>query len=377
MIFPTLTEYSLVLVLSALLQAWRQGEFRRTFQWFDLTLPAGLGVAAGTLIFLFETLDVAAGPLAQVAMFGIPAAVCYGFSKRPLRFGLSLGALFLASSLYSGGQGTLLHTERNFFGIHKVLLDPEGSYHLLSHSGTLHGRQSLEASRLCEPLSYYHASGPLGQVFATVKERSPHWRVGAIGLGAGSIASYKQPDQQWIFFELDPTVVKIAFNSNYFTYLNDCSQDVRVIPGDARLSLSRQPDHQFEMILLDAYSSDSIPIHLITREALQLYLDKLTEKGILVFHLSNQYLDLRSVVANLAHDAGLAYLMQDDVSLSRQERSLGKEFSRWAIMARDPETFGKLATDPRWGRLEETQGQVWTDNYSSIFSVLNWNGGGF
>jgi len=377
MIFPTLTEYSLVLVLSALLQAWSQGEFRRTFQWFDLTLPAGLGVAAGTLIFLFETLDVAAGPLAQVAMFGIPAAVCYGFSKRPLRFGLSLGALFLASSLYSGGQGTLLHTERNFFGIHKVLLDPEGSYHLLSHSGTLHGRQSLEASRPCEPLSYYHASGPLGQVFAAVKEQSPHWRVGAIGLGAGSIASYKQPDQQWIFFELDPTVVKIAFNSNYFTYLNDCSQDVRVIPGDARLSLSRQPDHQFEMILLDAYSSDSIPIHLITREALQLYLDKLTEKGILVFHLSNQYLDLRSVVANLAHDAGLAHLMQDDVSLSRQERSLGKEFSRWAIMARDPETFGKLATDPRWGRMEETQGQVWTDNYSSIFSVLNWNGGGF
>jgi hypothetical protein len=377
MIFPTLTEYPLVLVFSVLLLAWNEGGIRRPYQWLDLTLPASLGVATAALIYLFETLDVAAGPLAQVGMFGIPAAVCYGFSKRPLRFGLSLGALFLASSFYSGGQGIILHTERNFFGIHKVLLDREGGYHLLSHSGTLHGRQSLENSRLCEPLSYYHASGPLGQVFAAVRERASLWRVGAIGLGAGSIASYQQPGQQWIFFELDPTVVKIASNSNYFTYLTDCSQNVRVIPGDARLSLSRQADHQFEMILLDAYSSDSIPIHLITREALQLYLDKLTEQGILVFHLSNQYLDLRSVVANLAHDAGLAYLLQDDVSLSREERSLGKEFSRWAILARHPETFGRLATDPRWGRLEKTEGQVWTDSYSSIFSVLNWSGGGF
>ena len=340
-------------------------------------MPASLGVAAAGLIYLFETLDVATGPLAQVVMFGIPAAACYGFSKRPLRFGLSLGALFLASSLYSGGQGTILHAERNFVGIHKVLLDREGGYHLLSHSGTLHGRQSLEGSRRCEPLSYFHATGPLGQVFAALGDRTAHWRVGAIGLGTGSIASYKQPDQQWIFFELDPTVVEIASNSDYFTYLSDCSQGIRVIPGDARVSLSGLTDDRFEMIVLDAYSSDSIPIHLITREALQLYLDKLTEEGLLVFHLSNRYLDLRSVVANLAQDAGLAYRLQDDLSLSQEERSLGKESSRWAILARHPASFGRLANDPRWRLVEETAEQVWTDSYSSIFSVLNWSGEGF
>ena len=377
MIFSTLTEYSLVLVLGVLLLAWNQGGVRRDFLWLDLGLPATLGLVSGGFIYVFETLEVAAGPAAQIVMFGIPAAVCYGFSKRPLRFGLSLGALFLASSLYSGGQGTILHIERNFFGIHKVLLDREGGYHLLSHSGTLHGRQSLETSRRCQPLSYFHATGPLGQVFAALGNRAGRWQVGAIGLGTGSIASYKQPAQQWTFFELDPTVVRIASNSDYFSYLSECSQNVKVISGDARLSLSREADDRFDMIVLDAYSSDSIPIHLITRQALQLYLDKLTEEGLLVFHLSNQYLDLSSVVANLAEDAGLMYLLQDDLSLSQEEWSSGKEPSRWAIMARHPETFGRLGGDPRWQRPGKTEGQVWTDSYSSIFSVLNWSGGGF
>jgi spermidine synthase len=201
--------------------------------------------------------------------------------------------------------------------------------------------------------------------------------VAAIGLGTGSIASYQQPGQQWTFYELDPSVVKIASNPDYFTFLSDCTPGVRLILGDARLSLSKEANHHYEMIVVDAYSSDSIPIHLITREALQLYLDKLTDDGLLVFHLSNQFLDLRSVVANLAQDAGLEHLLQDDNSLSREERSLGKESSRWAIMARDRGSFGKLATDPRWQRWEQSQGQVWTDNYSSIFSVLNWSGGGF
>lgn len=374
-VFHTLTEYSLVLVLSVMLLAWNEKEIRSPFQWLDLALPASLGAVAGGLIYLLETLDIAEGPLAQVVMFGIPAAACYGFSKRPLRFGLSLGALFLASSLYSGGQGTLLHIERDFFGIHKVLLDREGGYHLLSHSGTLHGRQSLEGSRRCEPLSYYHPTGPLGQVFAAFHDRATLWRVAAIGLGTGSIASYQQPGQQWTFYELNPTVVKIASNSDYFTFLSDCTRDINLIPGDARLSLSKEANHQFDLIVLDAYSSDSVPIHLITREALQLYLDKLTDEGLLVFHLSNQYLDLRPVVANLAQDAGLAFLLQDDLNLSREERSLGKDSSRWAIMARRPETFGRLATDPRWHGWEETQGQLWTDSYSSIFSVLNWSGG--
>jgi hypothetical protein len=377
LVFPTLTEYSLVLVLSVLLLAWTEGGIRRPYQWLDLALPASLGVMAGGLIYLFETLGVATGPGAQLVMFGIPAAICYGFSKRPLRFGLSLGALFLASSLFSGGQGTILHTERNFFGIHKVLLDREGGYHLLSHSGTLHGRQSLEGSRRCEPLSYYHASGPLGQVFAAQGDRSTHWRVGVIGLGPGSIAAYKQPDQQWLFFELDPTVMEIASNPDYFTYLSDCSQNVRVIPGDARLSLSRETDNRFDMIVLDAYSSDSIPIHLITREAVQLYLDKLTEEGLLVFHLSNRYLDLRSVVANLAQDAGVVFLLQDDLSLSQKERSMGKDSSRWAVMTRHRESFGRLANETRWQPVGKPEGQVWTDSYSSIFSVLSWSGRAF
>ena len=372
LLFSTLVEYPLILILSVLLLAWPQGEAQRAYQWSDVALPAGLGILTAALIYTFETFQIAAGPLAQILMFGIPAVVCYSFSRQPLRFGLSLGALLLASSLYSAGQGRVLHRQRNFFGIHRVLLDSKGGYHLLSHSGTLHGKQSLDASRRCEPLSYYHPTGPLGQVFAALRDRAIPRRVAAIGLGAGSIASYQQPGQQWTFYEVDPTVIEIALDPSYFTYLSDCSTGVDVIPGDARLSLAREPNHQFEVIVFDAYNSDSIPIHLITREALQLYLDKLAEPGLLVFHISNLYLDFRSVVANLAQDVGLVCLLQDDLILSEQERTSGKEPSRWVVMARNWEDLGKLAADPRWQQLGGNGGAVWTDNYSSIFSVLNW-----
>ncbi|MDA2934861.1 fused MFS/spermidine synthase [Acidobacteria bacterium AH-259-D05] len=370
-LFPALAEYPLILVLSVLLLAWPLAGVHSPWRWSDLAFPAGLGVLAAALIYTFETLHMAEGPLAQLMMFGIPTVICYSFSVQPLRFGLGLGALLLASSLYSAGEGTILHRQRNFFGVHRILLDPDGGYHLLSHSGTLHGKQSLDASRRCEPLTYYHPTGPLGQVFTAFRDEATQWRVAAVGLGAGSIASYQLPGQRWTFYEVDPTVIQIAQNPSYFTYLSDCSPGAEVIPGDARLTLARESSHQFELIVLDAYSSDSIPIHLITREAIQLYLDKLTQKGLLLFHISNQYLDFRPVVANLAQDAGLVCFLRDDLILSQRERALGKEPSRWVVMSRNLENLAKLAVDPRWQRLTGTGGAVWTDSYSSIFSVLN------
>ncbi|MDA2938923.1 fused MFS/spermidine synthase, partial [Acidobacteria bacterium AH-259-A15] len=363
-LFSTLLEYPLVLVLSGLLLVWAKPRESIRYGWVDLALPAGVAVLFAGLILGFEALQLTVGPLSQAVTFGVPAVLCYSLSTRPLRFGLGLGALLLASGLYSPGEGDLIYRERNFFGVHRVLHDPQGRYHVLSHSGTLHGKQSLEASRRCEPLAYYHPSGPLGQLFTAFRAEAATWRVAAVGLGAGSIASYGQPGQRWTFYEIDPTVVRLARDRRYFRFLSDCGPDARVVLGDARLSLAKESSRQFDLLILDAYSSDSIPVHLITREALKLYLDRISEDGLLIFHISNQYLDLRPVLGNLAQDAGLVCLLQNDLILSEEERSLGKEPSQWVVMARNPEELRKLADDPRWQRLKGSGAAAWTDAYS-------------
>ncbi|MDA2928247.1 fused MFS/spermidine synthase, partial [Acidobacteria bacterium AH-259-G07] len=351
-LFSTLLEYPLALVLSGLLLVWAKPRESIRYGWVDLALPAGLAVLFAGLILGFEALQLTGGSLSQAVTFGVPAVLCYSLSTRPLRFGLGLGALLLASGLYSAGEGDLIYRERNFFGVHRVLHDPQGRYHVLSHSGTLHGKQSLEASRRCEPLAYYHPSGPLGQLFTAFRAEAATWRVAAVGLGAGSIASYSQPGQRWTFYEIDPTVVRLARDRRYFSFLSDCGPDVRVVLGDARLSLAKDSSRRFDVLILDAYSSDSIPVHMITREALELYLDRISEDGLLIFHISNQYLDLRPVLGNLAQDAGLVCLLQNDLVLSEEERSLGKEPSQWVVMARNPEELRKLADDPRWQTLK-------------------------
>ena len=372
-LFSSLLEYPLVLVASALLLAWPGKGQRFSYKWFDFAFPAGLGVLAAGLILGVENFQWAAHPLSQAVMLGVPATLCYSFSTRPLRFGLGLGALLLASSFYTQGAGSVLHRERTFFGVHSILVDSQERYHLLSHGGTLHGKQSLDPSRECEPLTYYHTTGPLGQLFAVLEGQAAQWQVAAVGLGAGSIASYRRPGQEWTFYEVDPTVVQLARDPRFFTYLSKCSTDIEVVLGDARLSLAREPSNQFDLLVLDAYNSDSVPIHLITQEALQLYLDKITDRGLIIFHISNQYLDLTPVVANLAQDLGLVCFLKNDLFLSEQERLLGKEPSQWAIMARHPEDLGDLIKDPGWQRLESSGGPVWTDSYSSIFRLLKWN----
>jgi hypothetical protein len=306
-------------------------------------------------------------------MFGVPSVLCFSFSRRPLRFGLAIGAILLASTLYTSGQGQALHAERSFFGIHRVLLDSNAQFHSLAHGSTRHGMQSLDPARRNQPLTYYSRSGPIGQVMGDLSERRTEARVAVIGLGAGSLACYKQPDQHWTFYEIDPSVVRIASDPQYFTYLRDCAPDAGMVLGDARLSLTSAPDSGFDLIVLDAYSSDSIPVHLITREALALYLSKLAPGGALAFHISNLYLDLKPALGNLAADAGLAGLSRDDLAINAEEQASGKNGSQWAIMARSSLDLGAAASDSRWQPLTSQPGTpLWTDDYSSIMSVFRW-----
>ena len=199
-----------------------------------------------------------------------------------------------------------------------------------------------------------------------------------IGLGTGTVACYGQPGQHFTFFEIDPAVERIARDPRYFTFLQDCPAQVKVVLGDARLSLQKIPDSSYDMIILDAFSSDAIPIHLMTREALALYRAKLKKGGILVFHISNRYLDLRRVLGALARDVGWIGLNQVDNQLSAKEIDEGKAPSSWVVMARDMQDLALLDPGARWRSLSRQPGQVlWTDDFSNILAVFDWNSLGF
>jgi SAM-dependent methyltransferase len=345
----------------------------------DIIFPVGVLLISVALVKILQEPDQPSSWLARGVMFGLPALLCLVFTPRPVRFSLGLSAVLLASLLYVGGKGTFIHTERTFFGINRVILFNSRTYHALVHGDTLHGAQSLDPSRRQEPLTYYYPNGPLGQLFAefngdpSTTAQDAKRNIAVIGLGAGSTACYHQPGQAWTFYEIDPAVVQIARNPSYFTFLEDCTPDARIILGDARLSLKSAKPQEYDLMILDAYSSDAIPIHLITREALQLYLDKLAPGGVLAFHITNRHLDLKTVLGNLALDAHLTYRAKDDLDLDPYDGNRGKMPAQWAVLARSPDDLGALADDPLWiVPTIRPDTSVWTDDFNSLLSVFIW-----
>lgn len=372
-VFDSVAEYPLMLVLACLvgLGGGLGGEISRARRG-DWWWPAALGGVTVALVLGVQATRFRTDAAMSGLVFGAPALGAFFLSRRPLRFALSVGALLVAGSFYHGEKGRVLFAERSFFGVHRVTLDPTGQYHLLVHGMTLHGMQSLDPARRREALTYYHRTGPIGDVLAAVG-RDPAKKIGAVGLGAGSLASFAAPRQSWTYFEIDPVVLKLARDERYFTFLRDTPADLRVVLGDARRSLAEERDAAFDLLILDAYSSDAIPVHLVTREALALYARKLAPAGVLAFHISNLHLDLEPVFGNLARDAHLVCLTRDDTEVPATERALGKAPSVWLVMARNAADFGALSRDPRWVPARTDDGQaVWTDDYSSLLSVFRW-----
>jgi len=228
--------------------------------------------------------------------------------------------------------------------------------------------------RTREPLTYFYPTGPLGQVFGLFPKNPEHAQVAIIGLGTGSAAGYARSGQHWTFYEIDPAIERIAKDTRYFTFLKDCPAKVTVVLGDARLSLANVTDHSYDLMVLDAFSSDAIPIHLLTREALKLYLAKLSESVVVVFHISNRYLDLKPVLGNLAHDANLMCLVLEDMELSEAEKRAKKAPSTWAVIARGSPDLSRLSADHHWKPLSGSPGStLWTDDFSNIISVFKWS----
>jgi hypothetical protein len=284
---------------------------------------------------------------------------------RPIRYALGIGAL-LAMAVLVGRPA--LYADRTFFGLNRVTVDDEGR-HLLSHGTTIHGGQWTDESRADQALAYYHRTGPVGQVFEAVEANGGWQRAAVIGLGSGSMATYGDRGQRMTFYEIDPSVADIASNPELFTFLRDTGAEVEIVVGDGRLTLADAPDGAYDIIFMDAFSSDSPPVHLLTREAMRLYVDKLAPAGLLVFNVSNRYLDLASVVQRQARDAGLTGLVQFDRRLDEAPPG-DKEPSQFVVLSRDAARLGSVAANGRWQPIGWPDGRVWTDDYSDVISAL-------
>jgi hypothetical protein len=385
-LFRSAIEFPLVLILAALLRPRRDpklvplasGVWDLRKNWM---LPLALGLCMLTVILIAGHSEASQpGSLPAVIFFGWSMLACFSFHKRRYRFAFGVTVLIVASSFYTGAYGRTLDTERNFFGVVRVTNEPEGKYRDFIHSGTLHGMQSLDPARSREPLSYYFKSGPAGQIFRALQPQTPPGDVAIVGLGAGAMACLSQPDQSLTFYEIDPLVVRIAKDPRYFTFLSQCAPNANIVMGDARLKLHDAPDGHFALIVLDAFSGDSIPMHLLTREALALYLRKLAPGGILAFHISSLYLDLAPRLGDLAQDAHLACLAENDTSVTQLEGNAGKSASMWLVMARSQSDLSRLAADKSphapWLAVPlHPEQRVWTDDYSNLLSAIKWTWG--
>jgi hypothetical protein len=296
------------------------------------------------------------------------AMLLYSFAARPLRFGLGMAAA-LSVALLAGEPSRVEARARSFFGVYTIKYDPAG-YRFLVHGTTVHGAQRTDPDARQEPLTYYHREGPLGQLFGALEQRPPR-SVGAVGLGIGTVACYRRPGQRWTFFEIDPLIERIARDRRYFHYLEDCAPDAPVVLGDARRSLQAVPPAEYHLLILDAFSSDASPVHLLTREALALYLDKLAPEGLIALHISNRNLDLEAVAASLVADAGLAGRLQTQVPALAAQQAY-RNAASWVVIARSEQDLGALAADPRWRPMPTGTAPPWTDDFSNLVGALRW-----
>lgn len=372
MLFTNVLEYPLVLALLPLLPtrpraAW-QGGVRQVL---DVVLPLCLGVV--TVGLLVELDRRGFGPEVIGPSVGLVTILSVAFWRRPVRLALGLAVLMVGGAVYRGDEGQLIYAERSFFGVSRVTRVPGDQYHLLLHGTTLHGMQALAPDRRREPLTYFHRNGPLGQFFAATEGSTTRRAVAVVGLGAGSLACYGTPEQRWTFYEIDPTVRRIAGNTHFFTFLRDCPPTLFVVLGDARLTLARAPDGAYDLIILDAYSSDAPPMHLITLDAVRLYLTKLAPGGVLVFNISNRHLELAPVLGAIAGAAGLVARTRDDAHIADADRRTGKVQSHWLIMARREADLGALAHDSLWAApVPPPDLRPWTDDFASLLGAFRW-----
>ncbi|MGH7798057.1 MAG: spermidine synthase [Candidatus Binatia bacterium] len=374
-VFKFVLEYPIAIAAAAFLRPCVGKDVETKWQRrLDWALPPAVIVAVMMLTLAMKQSQWVPSANERFLLFAASGVSCLLFAYRPRRLGIGLTAMTIVFLWYPSPLGKTLYMDRSFFGAYRATLDAKAKKHMLFQGTTIHGAQSIEPQRRQKPLTYYHRTGPAGQVLLAAQSKThAAGNIAIIGLGSGALACHGIPSQKFTFYEIDPLVEKIARNEKLFTYLRDCPPQTGVVIGDARISLASAPEHGYDIFVLDAFSSDVIPTHLLTREAVQLYLSKTAADGILLLHISNRYLDLAPVLDRVANDLKLVAFVQNDFSMSAQEQEEGKSPSRWVVLSRDETAIAQYVNDSRWQRLNgQLGGDLWTDEFSDTFKLISW-----
>jgi len=382
LIFRGVWEYPIILVLACLARPWNWGRLK----WWEAVLTV-IGLACAIIavgvnqmwgygiiqtpkdMFLATLLEK--GPR---LIFTVTPVCAFLLRDRALYFtGLILTVILGSQNLTL--RENVLAQERSFFGVLRVTRTSIPGYannvRLLAHGTTLHGAQAIDAAKPCQPMTYYAPETPIGQVVLQVGANKRNMVVGAVGMGSGSIAAYARPDDEYRFYEIDPTVVAISGSGQIFTYIKGCAKtphlDWRL--GDARLTLAKEPQGVFDVLLVDAFSSDAIPAHLLTVEAMKMYLSKMRPDGVVIMHLSNRNLDLIHPVAAVAKAAG-GYALKQSWKPANPKFDLVASAEDVIIIAREKTALDPFRQDWRWEATDAAGVAPWTDDYTNLFSAM-------
>jgi spermidine synthase len=255
-------------------------------------------------------------------------------------------------------------SQRNFYGTLKVYVDRSGEYKLMQHGQISHGSQFTDPAKALEPTTYYVRESGVGQAILAKSQSKDPIKVGVVGLGVGTLAGYARKGDIYRFYEIDPQVIAAA--EKHFTFLSSSSATIQHVLGDARLQLEGEPDQQFDVLVIDAFSGGSIPIHLLTKEAFAQYFRHLKSDGILAFHITNRFLNLRPVVKAAANTFDQDIKL---VSLSVSDTNVGYR-SEWALVSKDKKSFQNIQF-VNAQEIEDSKGfNLWRDDYSSLLSIV-------
>jgi hypothetical protein len=374
--FSWVAEYPILLALAALC---RPGDNERLPRWSRWYWPFLAVLAVALIAPTWSTGKVEAW-LAdrRVWIAGgvgvLSALLALGLNANRWKIFATVVLALVLVRVYPSDEGRT-ETVRSFFGVHKIVFTPHGQYHVLMHGTTIHGAEKITdddgtpITGRPEPITYYHKDGGIGQAIAAIRERKgAPLRVAVIGVGAGTLTCASEPGETWKFFDIDQTMVDTARDPKYFTYIQNCQPDLKPVIGDARLTFAKEPDGVYDLIIVDAYSSDAIPIHLATQEAMKIYKDKLAPQGAVVMHVSNRHLELESVVVGIADANELKSWVYDEDSGRDDEYIFATDV---VVCAREEADVGKLASSDKWTETEPTENQrVWTDDYSNILGAV-------
>lgn len=368
-IFTNVWEYPLVLALACLV---RPGiEPVEPWRWATFALGV-VAACVAPIVALFWGADGGAGLTVRLLLGG--AAVCAFLVRRRMIVFFGLIVVLSLAAEAVGDRVDVRNSWRSFFGVVRQSEMPvpgmKGQVKMLSHGTTLHGAQAQHPDYECRPLVYYAPETPIGQVFRRRSKETRPLRIGAVGLGTGAVAAYTRPGDVLTFFEIDPMVIKISTDPKHFSYTTNCAKGaIDYVLGDARLTLAKQPDDTFDVLLIDAFSSDAVPAHLLTVEAMKGYLAKLKPDGVLILHLSNRNLELRGPAMAVAEAAGGYSLIQRH-SAAKGRPPLWESAEDAMIVTRQLSALAPYEADNRWDATNPTLARPWTDDYMNLVGAL-------